>query len=382
MMRRVIVHIGMGKTGSSSIQQTLRRGLADPAFRYAGFGGTSHSRSVYSLFSDSPEAFHGHRKRGWGKEEIERFNIATRERIIQDFKACKASTVIISGEGIGNLEEAGLRRFREFLADHFEEIVVVGYVRPPRSYMGSTFQQGIKGCHNRLNLKGLYPKYRKRFKKFDLIFGPENVHLWKFDPKSFPQGDVVLDFCRRLGIDMRPEALRRANESISKEAVSLLFAYRKFGPGYGVGLDAVQANRRLIAALRTIGSGKLRFAPEVVRPVLDANCEDIQWMEERLGESLTESLQGSDDDVRSETDLLRIHPSTVEDLKGLLGEEFLPEGIKGETPQEVAQLVHALRVKLAEEAEEREPKGIRKKAATAERAGGAGHGKCHHPHQA
>jgi len=354
MKRRIIVHIGMHKTGSSSIQQTLHTGLADPAFEYADLDKPNHSQGVYSLFCDSPETYHAHRKRGWGEEEIEQFNAATRERVLQGFKGCKAPTVVISGEGICHLEKAELIQFRDFLADYFTEIEVVGYVRPPGSFMESMFQQRVKGSLNRLNAKSLYPKYQKKLGKFDMVFGPQNVHLWKFDPKSFPSGDVVLDFCCRLGIDMHPRAVRRVNEALSKEALSVLFAYRKFGPGYGVGPDAIPDNHRLAMALRAITGGKIRLAPDVVRRVLDTKREDIQWMEERLGESLAESLQESDDDVRSEADLLCIHPSTVEALKGLVGEEFLPEGINGETPQEVARLVHALRVKLAEEAK---PKG-------------------------
>jgi hypothetical protein len=83
MKRRVIVHIGMHKTGSSSIQHTLYQRLADASFEYADLGCANHSEQIHSLFSSSPERYHLHRKRGRSKEEIERFNADIRQRRVR-----------------------------------------------------------------------------------------------------------------------------------------------------------------------------------------------------------------------------------------------------------------------------------------------------------
>jgi hypothetical protein len=66
-------------------------------------------------------------------------------------------------------------------------------------------------------------------------------------------------------------------------------------------------------------------------------------MEARLGEPLSEDLgEPRPGDVREEADLLRPDPATVLSLRELLGRRA-PVDIKGETPREVALLVHALR---------------------------------------
>ena len=66
--------------------------------------------------------------------------------------------------------------------------------------MESAFQQLVKYHNfNTFNFSIVYPHYKKKIHKFDKVFGIENVNLWKFDPKSFPNNDIILDFCSHLG---------------------------------------------------------------------------------------------------------------------------------------------------------------------------------------
>jgi hypothetical protein len=70
-------------------------------------------------------------------------------------------------------------------------------------------------------------------------------------------------------------------------------------------------------------------------------------MEARLGQTLHEDLGGHrPGDVRDESDLLRPDPNVTGKLLALLGDTA---GIKGETREEVAWLVHALRESGAEQ---------------------------------
>jgi hypothetical protein len=89
--------------------------------------------------------------------------------------------------------------------------------------------------------------------------------------------------------------------------------------------------------------GRFRFSPDALRPVLERRQPDIEWMEARLGESLGEDLgQHQPGDVNDESDLLRPDPVVVAALFKLLG-RAAPLGIRGDTPEDVALLVHALR---------------------------------------
>jgi hypothetical protein len=133
------------------------------------------------------------------------------------------------------------------------------------------------------------------------------------------------------------------NEALPFQAVALLYTYGKFGRRHGWERMTGREGMKLGSL---IGEGsKFRFAPDLLRPILQRNRSDIAWMEARLGQSLDEELgQAQPGDVREEWDLLRPDPAVVERLLTLLG-DAAPRGVKGETPEEVALLVHALRSK-------------------------------------
>jgi hypothetical protein len=254
-------------------------------------------------------------------------------------------TLLISGEDMGALKEAELVRLREYFQSRFDALLVVGYVRPPAGFMTSGFQQRLKGAAlERLDLDREYRNYQRSFAKFDAAFGPENVHLWKFDPAAFPGGCAVRDFCSRLGIPLPGERIIRQNESLSREAVALLYTYRKLGRRFGATILKGPESQRLGELLaERVGNRKFRFSPAVIAPVLANNRADIEWMEARLGASLREELgDPQPGDVRDEADLMNPGAEAVSRLRILLG-DAMPAGATGETPEEVARLVHALR---------------------------------------
>ncbi|MBU1623483.1 MAG: hypothetical protein KJ850_00385, partial [Gammaproteobacteria bacterium] len=344
-MTRCIIHIGMHKTGSTSIQNSLN-GFADKHFMYANLGPANHSLAMYSLFADQPEKHHIHRANKWDAATIQAYNKRVQSQLERAIDEAHGRTLIISGEDIGVLPLLGLEKLRNFLLARFDEIEVVGYVRPPAGFITSGFQQKVisgTGKIVKVDLEKEYRQFQNNFGKFDEVFGYEKVHLWKFDPKSFHEGCAVRDFCRRLGIKLPDARIVRVNESLTRIAVRLLYTYRKFGLDYGSASMKGPESMAIGAQLKAFDNSKFRFSPDVVRPVLEQNRADIQWMEERLGQSLDEDL-GEDQpgDVRDESDLLRPDPVAIGKLLALLGDRA-PKGIKGETPEEVALLVHALR---------------------------------------
>jgi hypothetical protein len=338
----------MHKTGSTTIQSYLFRHLRSPSAVYADLcGDFNHSPRMFSLFSGNAAGYHLNRTRGWGPAEIARYNEASRSSLLASIRDSGQADFIISGEDISMLDEEGLCALKSFLAQHFPAIVIAGYVRAPHSYMDSDFQQRVKGTLARLNAGEHYPNYRVRFEKFDRVFGRQNVLLWKFDPKSFPDGCVVSDFGSRLGIPVDSTKVVRSNESLSRNALALLFAYRKFGRGFAAGPGVLIESERLNAALAQIRGNKARLSPRLVAPVLAAQRRDIAWIEERVGASFSdEPADEKQDDIVSEQDLLRIAPEAMEQLRALIGQAGLPSAPQSETPEYAALLVEALRSKL------------------------------------
>ena len=346
-MNRCVIHIGAHKTGSTSIQHSLS-GFADEQFVYAKLDSENHSLAMYSLFSRRPEKHHMHVANAADAKTVSAYVSGQRQELERAISVARGRTLIISGEDISSLPEGGLRRLRDFFTQRVDELKIVGYARSPGAFMASAFQQRVKsGMVTRFEIDRVYQSYRARFEKFDTVFGRDNVMLWKFDTTLFPSGCAVQDFCRRLSISLPRKRIVRLNESLPREAVSMFYTYRVLGPKHGYDIMRAQEGQELGDLLGTICKSRFRFSPDAVRPVLQKHGEDIQWAESRLEQSLAEP-EGAHQpgDVRSESDLLEPDPEAVTKLIALLG-KHAPKGIRGKTPDEVAHLVHALRMKCA-----------------------------------
>jgi hypothetical protein len=334
--RRCIIHIGMHKTGTTSIQRSFN-GFEDAQFVYADVGGqANHSLAFYSLFSETPGNHHIHQSTGRSPGAVRHYINKIQADLDKSIVRAGDRTLIVSGEDIGALSRQALETMKTYFAARFEQISIVGYVRPPAGWLTSSFQERVKvGRLTQLHAGTLYRNYTASLSKFDDIFGRDNVQLWKFDPKAFPEGCVVQDFCSRLRIEFSKSRIRRVNESLSREAVSLIYAYQKFGP------TDEQRKMRGPQAMefgKLIGGGKFRFSPELVQPILEANAIDIDWVETRLGQSVQDELGPHlPGDVRSEEDLLQFDRASIEKLAHIVGRDASSVS----TPPEVASLVAA-----------------------------------------
>jgi hypothetical protein len=204
-------------------------------------------------------------------------------------------------------------------------------------------QQLIKGGSlQEFSAERGYPNYRRSLEKFDEVFGREHVRLWKFDRAVFPEGCVVRDFCRQLGINLPGERIVHVNESLSREALGLLYTYRRLDQG-SRSVPVIGADKtRLVEQVARIGNTRFRLAPDVVRPILERNRSDIEWMEARLGQPLAEDLgEARAGDVVDERDLLTPDARAVAQLCELLGEPA-PVRLGRETPKEIARMVGIL----------------------------------------
>ena len=212
-MKRCVVHIGMHKTGTTSIQNSLNL-YEDPSFYYARIGGHgNHSVPVYSLFSEHPERHNLNRHRGQNPAVMAQYIQSIKADLERSISEAGDRTLIISGEDIGILKEADIARMHDALRPHYDDIQILAYVRPPMSFMNSALQQMVRsGGRAVLNFDKLYRSYRASYEKFDNVFGRDAVMLKLFDRKELRGGDVVKDFCATIGLDFPPDRIKRDNE--------------------------------------------------------------------------------------------------------------------------------------------------------------------------
>jgi hypothetical protein len=335
---RVVLHIGMHKTGTSSIQHRLAAAPATDEFCYLDLGrGPNHSGAMYSAFASDPGEYHFFKRLRSDAAQIKAMGDAVRERIDAQIAGPGAATRVISGEDITAIDLAGLETLRDYLAARTGSIQVIAYVRPPLAYMQSAFQQRVRGGMGRLIFPNLYPNYRKRFEKFEQVFGSTRVRLMPYAKQNFIDGDVVADFCGQIGIDAPMGPTLSLNPSYSCRAISLLYTYRKFGAGYGAGQDEIRRNKALVQALSTLSGPALRFAGEHVEETLTRFREDRLWVESRLGSPLAEQEPDTGLGICDEQGLLNYDECQIDWLR-TWGDH--PALARHMSPSSVAAVMH------------------------------------------
>ena len=289
-MNRCILHVGLPKTGTTTIERFLRQDLSDPAFLHCELGdvGTGIGRPVRGPFGPVHEECH----HGMVWPAMERLPAA-------------------DGGGMGTVAAYGRTTAGDM--GHFRGVLLVhvaGRVGETPTVIGC---RRIRGLRRGLlsSLEGLVGKYgtarferrrdtfsadvpwelkdfRGRIQLFDNLFGKHAVQVAKYDPSSFERGCVVRDFCRRWGIRLTGSRNYRVHESLKLPALRLLYAYRRHGPGFGTGPAALRENRRMLHVLTQIEGPDLRFHSSLMEPILTELGPQRSWLEDRMGASFRE----------------------------------------------------------------------------------------------
>ncbi|QEM82063.1 hypothetical protein [Halomonas binhaiensis] len=244
------------------------------------------------------------------------------------------------------MSQESLIYFRDTLSKYFYDIQLVGYIRPPASFIESAFQQVVKGGASDFNLNRLYPRYRRNFSRIENVFGQKNVSYWNFDTKSFPSGCVVTDFCSRLGIKINQNSIVKVNESLSLPAIKLLYTFRKFSSEINAKNLSIAEDHVLINALSDLKGPKIKFHSSLLRPVLRDNRSSAKWMENRLGYSLERPIDNTSLSIKSEESLLRIGKIPKRWLSEKLDAEYHKKWKQELTPKEIAEWMKLYREKL------------------------------------
>jgi hypothetical protein len=241
MKRPLLLHIGLSKTGSSSIQRVL----ADqrPAMRAQGvYLPTSPGWANHALL---PAAAVNDLRILWGYHPgtWEGLTPANRiARFVDEFAAEMASLpddvqrVIITAEQIGGvLRQANeVERLAELLAPWFDPVRVVVYLRRQDRHAVSAYSEWLRG--GVMREPGLPPGGIEKHPEYDYgalldrwagVFGDAAMVPRIFARDSLRGGDVITDFLALADMKLPVEAEdphRQSNPSLSLEGQSLLLA--------------------------------------------------------------------------------------------------------------------------------------------------------------
>jgi hypothetical protein len=322
-MSTLVLHVGMHKTGSTSIQNSLQ-GYARSRVRYLDLGPPNHSIPMWVAFSDAPqpEKLGLHARLGRSAEDIEAIKQETLARLQKELSKPGIDKFVISGEGITQLSAASLAQLKTFSSRYVDSINVFAYVREPEGFGISEFQQRVKAGYGGYAVR--QPNYRTTFEKFIDVFGADGFTAKAFSRDALKGGSVVADFCAMWGIPFDPQDEVTMNESLSAPAVRLLHLFNREGEKSIGSPRLIRARQRMIGALSKHFEG--RFSPPGKVAAVDA--DDVEWLRKHLGVSVPGS---SDATERERTAAFReyvnaLDRETIEKYRALLANLKIPTG--------------------------------------------------------
>ena len=292
-MKRIIVHIGQAKTGTTTLQGSLfasRDALLKHGVLYPRTIRGNNHRLAKAYF-DGPEAAHKLERRLHAGDNGAIVEEATRawNLIRDDIAKHKPATTILSSESFFSMAmNKGFSDFFELLTDMAEEVTFVAYLRAPSALYLSLYQQNLKVFGDRATLEkhAYYEPPLKHYLQTKHI----NLKVHKFDRAHLARGDIVADFTSRyLSADAAsavcpPDAT--ANASISAEAMKIFEEIHKgtAPSGYGhLGPFTQSMSKRIRATDSKVpGKSSPRYKPGIARIVHDCST-DLDWVKKSFG---------------------------------------------------------------------------------------------------
>lgn len=261
-MTQAIVHVGLHKTGTTSIQEALN-GYDDGVTAYADLGPANHSYVFLSLFE---REFLHHRWQNLGLSNAEQDRIIARNWSLLDSQLSRSrARIIFSGEEISTLSAEALGQLKSHFRRHGRDVLVVVFVREPLAMTASLLQQLVQGgrwLHND-DTEGTPVDYwlSRRLANILAVFGRERTRILYYEDacgSGHPCGAIDL-FAATVGI--QPEANpagARLNQSIGETTFKLLNSFFQSGVVHDKGPMLQEVRWKFIAQLDAAVEGDAR----------------------------------------------------------------------------------------------------------------------------
>lgn len=318
---RILLHIGMHKTASTSIQAALW-GFTDGQTRYARLARQNHSVDLITLFAQAPETHPSFARLGAAGRKAVAPRRENAHQALQRELTSAEQVLILSGEALVDLQATEVAGMRDYLRAHSDDIRCLAYIREPVGFASSAFQQRVKGGQKVFDISA--PRYRARFEKFIDAFGADHVTLVPFDLSAFRDGCIITDFCDRIGIDAGSVPKSRSNEALSGEVTALLLDWNARGVSAKGSPARVAARRIMTEILREALPGTFAFDANTVLAARDQ--ADCAWVEQAMGTALPAPPPAAPVSIRTAEDLAALAETARPVIEALLTARGLKPG--------------------------------------------------------
>jgi hypothetical protein len=235
MSKKIILHIGCEKTGTTSIQNTLflnKQMLSerDSVLYPQSLGGKNHWKiAVYAC--DEDKNLTRFLKKG---EALEVFREKLELEFMREVESSDAKTVIISNEWLHPRvkQQSEFERLKRLLLKVTDDIQVIMYIRRQDKMAMSLYSTALKaGNYKRftfpnVNNEDMLPYYYdflRIYHQWTQFFGVGALKIRIFDRVSLFEGDAVKDFFAAAGLRQHDlQLIKEDNLSISDFGIKLM----------------------------------------------------------------------------------------------------------------------------------------------------------------
>lgn len=289
---RLLFHIGMAKTGSSSLQRAF-------------FGSQNYLASKGVLYPHNPARpkFYNHKLLAAQIAPLEKLprhmaRFGDQERVLRDcagfiehlrgeIARCRPALLLLSSETMFARIRRPAELRRALRALGVAPPVFAAYLRRPSERYVSGLQQVLRSSHELVQPRA--PSYRGPITTYEALFGAGCLRLHVFHRSLLKNGDVVADFIAHHlaehGVEMAHLAqVGERNVSVSAESMTVLQAFRAAFRADEQGADKVvdALRRTLREADQATSSPRPRLRPEIAERV-DYASDDPLWLRDAHG---------------------------------------------------------------------------------------------------
>jgi hypothetical protein len=289
---KVILHIGMSKSGSSALQAGLHAmhdELLNAGILYPDSGRGWHGHVFLVHGSVAPQRLPRQLLQAYNGDEhaIGRDQGAWMSALEQEVAEARPHTIILSEESLFKIaDDRGLASLDERLRRLGDHIDVAAYVRRPSDHYLSAVQQTLKASH-RIARPGPVV-YRATLEGYARHVA-DCLKVVKYDPAAWQGRDILRHFLNSFvptahAVTTAPP--QQVNSSFSAEAMAVLAEYRRriwpdnnnlFTP------DTDQLVRALIAADIEVDGKRSPRLHDQIRLAIDHASIDLTWLRDEHG---------------------------------------------------------------------------------------------------
>ena len=300
--RRVYLHAGLGKTGTSTIQSYLAANAVriereydihfPHVFDLAGPFDGNHSQLLRTICRSEVEHSSTHtyfaatKVNGiaLGAEEV-------RSQFESGFSDSEATQLLVSAEAVGHFDARQMMLLSSWLCEYSDSVVVIACIRHPAAALSSEIQQRLRfgavleelyenpPCYS---FKGLLPRLEAAFPGSKMI-------LYDFEDASGCASGVVGTFLQKIGIeeDLWGRFPDRVNPSMSQHGAMLLSALNQARSSGSTACVSEGRTRGDVAPFLKIPGRRFQAVPRAYGRLERLVEKDLLWLEQEHGLNLT-----------------------------------------------------------------------------------------------